>query len=113
MKALFAAVVWLVYATPTLAEVVEFKPAANWVSIPDDGSGGPFVLLWAQPKGLGQTGTQFFTPVEVSNSVFSVARQDLPALQTVTIPEPEILACIFMGLALCGAVELHRKRSML
>jgi hypothetical protein len=106
---IFAAVILLAFAMPASAELVEFKPAANWVSAPDDGSGGPFYLMWVRPRGLGQTGTQFFTPVEVSTSVFSVTQQDLPLLQTATIPEPSSVAWIFVGLALCATVALRRK----
>jgi hypothetical protein len=112
MKRLFAAMILLAFAVPTVAEIVEFKPAENWESVPDDGSGGPLVLLWAQPRGLGQSGTQFFTPVEVSTSVFSVIPQDLPDVQLVTVPEHNSFAWIFVGLAICGVVRLWRKSQM-
>jgi hypothetical protein len=107
MKRLFAAVVLLAFAMPTLAEVVEFKPAENWESVPNDGSGGPLVLLWAHPRGLGQSGTQFFTPVEVSTSVFSVT--DIPDIQVVVIPEHNSFAWIFVGLAAGGVFGLRRR----
>jgi hypothetical protein len=100
----------MAFAVPTFAEIIEFKPADNWVSVPDDGSGGPLVLIWAQPRGLGQSGTQFFTPVEVSTSVFSVTPQELPDLQVATIPEPSSVAWIGVGIAICGFVGLQRRR---
>jgi len=109
MKRFSAAVILLALSMSALAEVVEFKPAANWESVPDGGSGGPFVLLWAQPRGLGQSGTQFFSPVEVSTSFFSVARQDLPDIQLVVVPEHNSFAWIFVGLAACAVVGLRRK----
>jgi hypothetical protein len=110
MKRLFAAVILLAFAMPTVAEVVEFKPAENWESVPNDGSGGPLVLLWAHPRGLGQSGTQFFTPVEVSTSVFSVT--DIPDIQVVVIPEHNSFAWIFVGLAIGGVLGLRRRLAM-
>ncbi|MEO8629433.1 MAG: hypothetical protein ABI612_15230, partial [Betaproteobacteria bacterium] len=81
MRIIFAAIL-LAFAMPATAELVQFKSAENWESAPDDGSGGPFYLMWVRPRGLGQTGTQFFTPVEVSTTVFSVSQPDLPFVQT-------------------------------
>ena len=86
---------------------VRFKPTENWVSVPDDGSGGPLVLLWAHPRGLGQSGVHFFSPVEVSTSLFSVTPQELPAID-LAIPEPKSVAWILAGLAICGVVGLRK-----
>jgi hypothetical protein len=108
MKRLLAAVILLAFAMPTIAEIVEFKPADNWESVPGDGSGGPLVLLWAHPRGLGQSGTQFFTPIEVSTSVFSVTPQDLPDIQLVVVPEHNSFAWVFVGLAICGIAGLRK-----
>jgi hypothetical protein len=87
--------------------VVRFKPAENWVSVPDDGSGGPLVLLWAHPRGLGQSGVHFFSPVEVSTSLFSVTPRELPAID-LAIPEPKSAAWILAGLAICGVLGLRK-----
>ena len=106
MKRLFAAMCLLSLAVPTSAEVIEFKSAKNWVSVPDDGSGGPFVLIWAHPRGLGEAGTQFFTPVEVSESTFSVSRANLPDIQV--IPESDLVAWILPGLVLVALAGMRR-----
>jgi hypothetical protein len=106
VKRLFAAVFLLALAVPTSAEVIEFRSAKNWVSVPDDGSGGPFVLIWAHPRGLGEAGTQFFTPVEVSASTFSVSRTNLPDIQV--IPESELVAWILPGLVLVALAGMRR-----
>ena len=106
MKRLFAAMCLLSLAVPTSAEVIEFKSAKNWVSVPDDGSGGPFVLIWAHPRGLGEAGTQFFTPVEVSESTFSVSRANLPDIQV--IPESDLVAWVLTGLVLVALAGMRR-----
>lgn len=108
MKRFFAAVILLAFAIPAVAEVVEFKSAENWVSAPDDGSGGPFVLLWARPRGLTQSGDQLFTPVEVSTSPFSVTQQGLPPIHVVTVPEHDSFVWILVGLAIWASVKVPR-----
>ncbi len=111
MRRMLIASMLLAWTVPALAEVVDFKPADNWVSAPDDGSGGPLVLIWAHPRGLGQSGTQFFSPVEVSTSVFSVIPDELPSLQVTAIPEPSAFAWIFSALAIYGIAGLRKKAS--
>ena len=108
MKRFLAAVILLAFAIPAVAEVVEFKSAENWVSAPDDGSGGPFVLLWARPRGLTQSGDQLFTPVEVSTSLFSVSQQGLPPIHVVTVPEHDSFVWILVGLAIWAVMTLPR-----
>ena len=108
MKRFLAAVILLAFAIPPVAEVVEFKSAENWVSAPDDGSGGPFVLLWARPRGLTQSGDQLFTPVEVSTSPFSATQEGLPPIHVVTVPEHDSFVWILVGLAIWAVMTLPR-----
>ena len=112
-ETVFAAVIFLILAMPSFAEIIEFKPADNWVSKPNDGSGGPLVLMWAQPKGLSQSGTQFFSPVQVSTSVFPVPISDIPDIQVVpehVVPEPELPTWIFLGMAVLAIARYTKRR---
>ena len=82
--------------------------SCQYYPAPDDGSGGSFVLLWARPRGLTQSGDQLFTPVEVSTSPFSVTQQGLPPIHVVTVPEHDSFVWILVGLAIWASVKVPR-----